>query len=142
MDALAFILICTGTSLCVNNSHMEQVEYPTDELIRMLFYERSSGLFFLYMFFFIFVAYTSLEKLLQMVASLGLDLQKYYSTVGGDDEEKVNLTLATSEDQSTNNEVKKNHSASAKLEMPYADVIELVLKTSEGELCKFTQNHS
>jgi len=48
-----------------------------------------------------------------MVGSLGLDIQKYYSTSGADDEEETNLTASTSEDRSNTNESRKSNSASA-----------------------------
>ena len=73
MDALAFVLIITGTSMCMSSSNLDQVDYTKEELFRMLFYESASGLFFCYMFMFMIIAVLSLRYVLNMVKSLRKD---------------------------------------------------------------------
>jgi len=70
MDALAFILIITGTSMCMSSSNLDQVDYTKEELFRMLFYESASRFFFLYMFLFMAVSVFVLKYVLNMIKSL------------------------------------------------------------------------
>mmetsp|Transcript_34162 Transcript_34162/g.24681 ORF Transcript_34162/g.24681 Transcript_34162/m.24681 type:complete len:176 (+) Transcript_34162:19-546(+) len=74
LDLLAFILICSGTILCISHSNMEQVDYSSEQLLKLLFHEKASAWFFAYMFLGMIVSVASLKFLLPEVSSFAKEI--------------------------------------------------------------------
>ena len=102
MDALSFLLIITGTSLCMSSSNLDQVDYTKEELFRMLFDERASAYFFTYMLVFMSISYCTLLYVFKMIRKLRSDYQKY----------QASISSARSETDATSNNASAANNAS------------------------------
>mmetsp|Transcript_1215 Transcript_1215/g.1508 ORF Transcript_1215/g.1508 Transcript_1215/m.1508 type:complete len:241 (+) Transcript_1215:30-752(+) len=137
VDGVAFILIVTGTTLCMSNSNMDQVDYTHEDLLRMLFHERASGFFFAYMFLLMFISVVTLSYVLGLVKSIRSDMQKQYEPMATNRSvSDVSSCESPSKTNETQTEGAIDRCSSDQHQMPLADVIEQVLKSSETELCK------